>query len=270
MNKSKKQNKHFLYSVEGLKYLQDEYTTGKQSAVDIAKNYGTYANFIYRALRYHGIPRKDRSEVQKLLLSSGKKAHPTAGKEREPEVKRKIGTGVYKRNLKMSEEERQARIDKCRKNWYAKSEKTRKEYTDKSHKKTRIAGQLGSKFEKHIVAALLAHKFKLQIHHKMNFADSEMTIDIFMPHEGIVIEVDGPMHFAPIFGEKTLDEQIDRDLKKNQLLLSEGYAVIRIQNPKGYISTSFVEDFMDRFIPYIKEVAKAPKNKLYNILVEEF
>ena len=52
------------------------------------------------------------------------------------------------------------------------------------------------------------------------------------------IEIDGPQHFVPIFGEKKLRETIKFDSIKNGLLLKKGFCVIRIKYMCKHISQS--------------------------------
>lgn len=258
-----------LNSAAFQQYLVDNYTNGTKSVPEIAEEYKTYPNKVYRMMRKWGIARKDKTESQSIALKTGRIKHPTEGKERDAQTKRKIGRAVYQSNKKLSPEERRKRVDKIRELWYNLPEKTRLEYTKKSHNRIRQAGQKGSKLEREIVVALLAKGYKLQTHHKMNFIDSEMTVDILLPVEGIVIEIDGPVHFEPIFGEENFDEQIKRDLFKNEQLISEGYSLIRIQNPKGYTSLSFIEEFLEKFLPFLKQVSKHESNTFHEICITD-
>lgn len=69
-----------LFTPHGREFLQAEYLDKGRSTHEIAGELGTYANRIVRALRYHGLPTRDRSDAQKAALKSGRHAHPTKGK----------------------------------------------------------------------------------------------------------------------------------------------------------------------------------------------
>ncbi len=258
-----------LLSPKFKEYLEEHYVNGTKSIPTIAKEYNTYPNMIYRVMRKLGVERKTRSEAQRIALESGQASHPTEGKELTPETKHKIGRAVYEKNLTISEKERQRRIDKKREIWYTLSEETRKDYLKKSHKSIRRSAAEGSKFEEMIVAALSMSGYKIQVHHRLDFAESELNVDLFLPMEGIAIEIDGPCHFEPIFGEEALENQIERDLRKNNLLIANGYSLIRVKNPRGYTSMPFMEDFITKFLPYLKQVENQPNNGLFNIHVED-
>ena len=44
-----------------------------------------------------------------------------------------------------------------------------------------------------------------------------------------IIEIDGPSHFLPIWGEEKLQKQIKADLQKSGRILSRGFAIIRVK-----------------------------------------
>ncbi|MBX9836726.1 MAG: hypothetical protein K2X69_00290 [Silvanigrellaceae bacterium] len=52
----------------------------------------------------------------------------------------------------------------------------------------------------------------------------------------IAIELDGPTHYEPIFGEEQLLKVKDADNRKNGILLTNGMSVIRIKHPKTTIN----------------------------------
>jgi very-short-patch-repair endonuclease len=53
---------------------------------------------------------------------------------------------------------------------------------------------------------------------------------MYIPSLKTIIEVDGPSHFLPIWGEEKLRKQIKADVNKTGLILSKGYVIIRIKN----------------------------------------
>jgi hypothetical protein len=54
-----------------------------------------------------------------------------------------------------------------------------------------------------------------------------------------VIEVDGPTHSLPIFGEEQLARTIASDLKKNGLLHDAGYGLLRVKQLAKNMSEHF-------------------------------
>ena len=64
----------------------------------------------------------------------------------------------------------------------------------------------------------------------MIIPSENLEIDLYIPELKTIIEVDGPSHFLPIWGEDKLQKQINADLRKSGTLLSKGYVVIRIKS----------------------------------------
>ena len=61
-------------------------------------------------------------------------------------------------------------------------------------------------------------------------ANANLEIDMYIPDARAIIEIDGPSHFLPIWGEEKLQKQIKADEHKSGLILSKGLAIIRIKN----------------------------------------
>ena len=57
---------------------------------------------------------------------------------------------------------------------------------------------------------------------------------MFLPKLNIAIEVDGPSHFKPVWGEEALKRNQEYDNKKNRLLIGKGIALIRIKQIKDF------------------------------------
>jgi very-short-patch-repair endonuclease len=252
----KNKSKHFLYTEQGRLYLVEEYVTNNKSAYELATILGTYANFIYRALRHHNIERKDKGSAQRLALQTGRTKHPTLGKKHDIVTKNRIGESMHDYWNGLSKKEFQKRVDNAREAWYKYTEEERTEWRKKSHEKLREAAIEGSKAEKALVAALLASGFKVQVHKKMVLSGSDMSVDIFLPGDLTVIEINGPSHYYPLFGEQILEQTINRDLKKRELLMGSGFKFIEISNESGYYSKTVLDKFCVRFIPFLKDFVK--------------
>jgi hypothetical protein len=53
----------------------------------------------------------------------------------------------------------------------------------------------------------------------------------------VAIEVDGPSHFEPVWGEDVLKKNQKYDTKKNGLILGKELVLIRIKQTKDYSDT---------------------------------
>jgi very-short-patch-repair endonuclease len=200
-----------------------------QSPYQIAKEYETYPNRIRRMLQKEGCVLRGKSEAQKAALESGTSTHPTEGKVRSQEEKLNIsaGLGTYWDNV--SDEERQKRSDTSKQNWDKLSDQERARITALGVEGIRRAAKEGSKLEKEVKAGLEEAGYSLEAHNKNLIPMEKLEIDLYIRQLNVIIEIDGPSHFLPIWGEDHLQKQEKYDLKKNGTLLSKGFVVIRVR-----------------------------------------
>lgn len=209
-------------------YVIEQYTRYDRSANDIAKELGTYPKKISRIIAKHGYDVRGRSEAAKMALESGVSTHPTAGKKRSEEEKNSIANGVSKRWQKLSKTEREEFSRGAKERWDNLSEIEKQEIQSAAAKALRIAGIEGSKAEKFLQKKLMENDYEVVLH-KKDLISGNYEIDIFLPELKTVIEIDGPQHFLPIWGEERLNKTIKYDSQKNGLLISAGYCVLRIK-----------------------------------------
>ena len=75
-----------------------------------------------------------------------------------------------------------------------------------------------------------------------------------------VIEIDGPAHFLPIWGEEALQKNIRSDAQKSGLILSGGYVMIRVKNISKTISQKIQRDMLNAIISHLEKIEnKFPK-----------
>ena len=84
--------------------------------------------------------------------------------------------------------------------------------------------------EKFVLGQLESEGYVVEFHKKSLIPNENLEIDLYIPELKTIIEVDGPSHFLPIWGEDKLQKQINADLRKSGALLSKGYIVIRIKS----------------------------------------
>jgi len=56
---------------------------------------------------------------------------------------------------------------------------------------------------------------------------------MFVPELSVAIEIDGPSHFLPVWGQEALEKTQKSDRQKSGLVLSSGLILIRIKHTKG-------------------------------------
>jgi very-short-patch-repair endonuclease len=223
-----------MSDAEKQKLIQDLYVDNKLSFADIAKKYGTYPNQIRRdALRFN-LPVRNKSEAQINALKSGKASHPTEGKTRTDAEKNKISLSMHSSWSNMSDTEKNRRKQDSRKRWNEMDDVAKQNMLHAAHVAIRKSSVEGSKLEKYILSKLLEKQYKVQFHKEQILSNTKLQIDIFLPAENIAIEVDGPSHFEPVWGDDCLSRNQKYDQKKTGLILGKGIKLIRIKQTGDY------------------------------------
>lgn len=214
--------------------LRQEYELKKHSFNDIAEKYETYSNKIRRDAIKFKIKIRDKSQAQKNALQSGRTEHPTAGKERSQEVKNKIGMGVLQSWEELDDKTIKKRKDKARKNWESLSDDAKANILKQANDAVREASKKGSKLELFLFDQLLSDGYRVDFHKEQTLLNTKLQIDLFLPTLNVAIEVDGPSHFAPVWGADTLKRNKGYDNKKTGLILGKGMVLIRIRQLKDF------------------------------------
>lgn len=205
------------------------YNNNNQSTYEIAKQLNTYPNKIRRILIKHGYVLKDKSEAQKQALQNGRSLHPTAGKKRSSQEKIAISKSLVNYWDEMNVKEKERRSEQAKTNWKNMPEEKKEIMRSKGIAAIRNAATEGSKLEKLILERLSKSGFAVKTHEVIIPAEN-LEIDLYIPQLKTIIEVDGPSHFLPIWGEEKLQRQINADLRKSGALLSKGFVIIRVKS----------------------------------------
>jgi very-short-patch-repair endonuclease len=206
------------------------YTNQNKSTYEIAEAMKTYPNKIRRVLIKSGVELKTKSEAQKNAIEKGTSIHPTSGKQRTYEEKIKISSGLKKYWDEMSESDYNAKIKQAKERWEKIPETEKERMLESAIKSIQLAGKEGSKLEKFIYEEIVKHGYKVEYHKKQLIQNENLEIDMYVPSVKTIIEVDGPSHFLPIWGEEKLQKQIKADFHKTGLILSKGMVIVRIKN----------------------------------------
>lgn len=215
--------------METEKQILEMYNNGI-STYQIAKDLNTYPNKIRRILHKHGVELKTRSEAQKNAIKKGFAELPTKGKKRSKEEKVKISKGMKKAWVDMDEETYNKYVERSRIRMINMPADERQKMTESAIKAIQVAGREGSKLEKFVFSELTKMGFVVEFHKKNLIANQNLEIDLYVPCCKTIIEIDGPSHFLPIWGEEKLQKQIRADSAKNGLVLSKGFVIFRIRS----------------------------------------
>ena len=211
------------------------------STYSIARELGTYPKKIERILKKNGHTLRGKAEAQSLAIKSGRTQHPTKGKTRSDEEKLKISIGTEKRWREMSQEQKEHISEGAKKRW-----------EEIPPEKKITMQESAGRAEKSLRDNLVDAGYNV-ILHKKDLIEGNFEIDLFLPELNTIIEIDGPQHFVPVFGEKKLQNTIKFDSIKNGLLISKGYCVIRIKYMCKHISPSVERRLLELVV---REIAK--------------
>lgn len=245
------------------------YTKQHKSTYEIAEKFNTYPNRIRRILIKGGVQLKTKSEAQKNAIDNGTAVHPTSGKIRTKEEKLKISSGLKKYWEDMSDEMYKLRVDQSKKRWEALSEVDKDKMMSAAIKSIQAAGKEGSKLEKFLYEEITKAGYSVQYHKKQLIQNQDLELDMYIPSLKTIIEVDGPSHFLPIWGEEKLQKQIKADTQKSGLILSKGMVIIRIKNLSDAVCLADREKLRLDILNFLSTIDKAfPKKSERYIEIE--
>ena len=224
------------------KWCNKQYWDLERSIGDIAKELDTYPNKVRRALKSHGIKLRDKGSAQAVALKKGRSSHPTKDKGHSEEAKLKISEGVAQNWENLSYEELEARRETAREQWRNMTEEEKIKLRESAVPGIKRASQEGSKLEKYIRDQLTKSGYVIEYHKKGIVPNANLEVDIYLPEIGTAIEIDGPSHFLPIWGEEALTKTIKSDNEKNGLLRYHGVMVLRVAQKRKTLSQKSMRD----------------------------
>jgi very-short-patch-repair endonuclease len=233
------------------------YVDHHKSTYEIAELCSTYPNKIRRILVKNGVVLKTKSEAQKNAIDNGTASHPTSGKKRTDGEKLKISSGLKKYWDNMSEELYEARIKQAQVRWHNMTDVEKDNMLTAAIKAIQLAGKEGSKLEKFLQTELGNAGYRIEYHKKGLIVNENLEIDMYIPALKTIIEVDGPSHFLPIWGEEKLQKQIKADFHKTGLILNKGMVIIRIKNLSDSVCLASKEKLR---LDILKQLSKIEKS----------
>ena len=95
------------------------------------------------------------------------------------------------------------------------------------------------------------------IFHKRGLiANQNLEVDLFIPSINTAIEIDGPAHFLPIWGEESLNRHIRADAQKAGLLMNRGFVILRVKNIIRNLSQKNMRETLAAIIVELKKIEK--------------
>jgi very-short-patch-repair endonuclease len=226
------------------------------SSYQIAEKLGTYSRKVLRAMDYLNIPRRNYSDAQSVALKSGRSEHPTKGKEVSDEMKLRLSASLVKSYENLPEEEKVRRAQVSKDRWNAMSESEQEELRALAIAGCREAAEYGSKTEQYIRDGLRkqGHTVKTQVQDLVRH--KQLRVDLFVPGLKTAIEIDGPSHFLPIWGEERLAKQQASDQRKLGDILDAGYCIIRLKQKTKTLSLAKQDEALDLIAKQLAKIEK--------------
>lgn len=240
---------------EQIVFIKELYIKYNLSYPEIAKIAGTYANKIRRIACKAGIKSRTKSNAQKVALSTGRHIHPTKGKKHSDDSKIKISEAMATNWDALTETERTRRSQVARDQWESMSDEEQQEFRRLASNAVREAAKHGSKLEHYLMTELIGLGYRVEFHKEHMVKNDRLQVDLFIPKLNTAIEVDGPSHFRPIWGNDVLAKNKRADAQKDGLLLGSGFCVIRIRQNKG-LSQKYKRDLLSMLVETLVKIEK--------------
>ena len=238
------------------------------SSYEIADQFGTYSTKILRALKFLGAEKRNYSDAQKIALKRGRSKAPIEkGSKLTEEHKFRVSEGRAKAWSETSDEERERLSQISKDNWLAMSEEEKQNLRTLAAQAVREAATEGSKTEKFLRKSLTEQGWTVRFHERNLIPDNKLEVDLYISDIKTAVEVDGPSHFLPIWGEESLQRHQKSDVVKTGLLINEGYVLIRIKQMTKSLSQKKMRIVLDGVVDELNKIADSFPDK-ENRLIE--
>lgn len=107
----------------------------------------------------------------------------------------------------------------------------------------------GSNFENFLAEKLEEHQYVVEVRTQAYTPGQKFHVDIALPQVKLIIEVDGPTHWAPIYGDDELRKVQAKDTVKDNTLTAAGWNVLRVQDGSGSTTRA-------RFVRVLEQVER--------------
>ncbi len=234
--------------------VRDLYLKKGLSMRGVAKKVGVPLATLSRFMKKCGIITRSKAEAQKNYLSEND--HQMKGRKHTAETKKKISHSLGDFWDALSDNEREKFKQQIgsawKRKWESMSEVERRTMMEGLSSKAKLSQGKGSRLERFIAEELRKRGYLVEERSIHYTAGKDFEVDLALPGEMIAIEVDGPTHFMPIYGDEHLEQQQDRDERKDDMINAIGYSVLRVRDNNGPLSQLRI-DKIEQGIKEIKE-----------------
>ena len=233
--------------------ILDLYDNQGWSTYEIAEKLQTYPNKIRRVLKKNGVSLRDSSTAQKNAVQKGRATHPTAGSSLSDSTKEKISESQGEVWDSLTAKEKQYRSQIGKDAWDQKSEKEKASFIADAQNAVRESSRKGSKLEHFLLSELGKRKVRVEFHKEHWLQNQNLQVDLYLPECRTAIEVDGPSHFKPVWGQENLEKNIKADLQKTGLILGSGLVMIRIKQTQS-LTQRYMRNTLQRLLDVLSKI----------------
>lgn len=253
-----------MLNYEIISQMYDEGRTVRE----IAEKFNTSPSSVVRFFKKNGKKLRTKSEATKVAIDEGRLEHPTRGKKRSEREKDKIGKGLAAWWKEIDPDALESIRNAARERWNGASEEEKEERQKRAGEALYTASREGSRLEKFVYKYLTKAGYRVIMHKKGLIAGEKYEIDLYLPDQKIAIEIDGPQHFLPLFGEERLQKVIQYDSVKNGTLVSNGLCVIRVKfllrSLSKYAATEISKMILEQ-VKKIEDKFPPPKKRIIEL-----
>lgn len=207
-------------------YIYEHYIVQEKSFDQMEKECGVKSGTLRYHAKKYGIPLRGREEAQRLAQKHGRSYNPCEGKSLSPEHREAIARTMAERFANMTDEEKE-KLSRRNKELAQRDPERMRKFTEAGQKSLKTVAKRGSNLEHHLAEKLTECGYKVYQHRNHMIANENMHVDLMLEKERIAIELDGPQHWRIVYGVEDLKRKKEKDMRKNGLLMQEGYNVIR-------------------------------------------
>jgi very-short-patch-repair endonuclease len=213
-----------------VEFLQKHYVKDKKSTVAIAKMIGGYPEQVNRALKKFGLPIRSKSKASRNFYKQGGE-NSRKGYQFTEEEKDKASIVAKDYWLSDASADAKAKISKSSQAmWNDKTDQEKAEAVARLHAGCRVASQQGSRAQKKIAEILRTKYGYATMEGVTELAGiGNLEVDIALPQDGLIIEVDGITHFKQVYSDNRYERAQEHDKRKNDIMTGAGWSVIRVQ-----------------------------------------
>jgi len=88
-----------------------------------------------------------------------------------------------------------------------------------------------------------------------------LELDLFLPELNLAIEINGPVHYDPIYGEKYLESIQERDFRKNNICQTQNIEILTIKNYGKFLIENGNRIWFEQIKPVIESKLPFPTQK---------